>query len=121
MNRWIDKVISGGQAGVDRAALDAALALGYEVGGWCPQGRRAEDGPIPQRYPLKETVSEKYPTRTALNVRDADATLILHLGTLCGGSKLTAEVARRSHKPYRAIDLREPGAYAEAQAWLREV
>ena len=121
MAHWTGKVISGGQTGVDRAALDAALALGHEAGGWCPHGRHAEDGVIPPRYPLRETQSDKYPPRTALNVRDADATLILHLGTLDGGSKLTEEIARRSHKRAKCIDLRDPASYDEARSWLRQV
>ena len=93
------KIVSGGQTGVDRAALDAALACGLPIGGWCPAGRRAEDGPIPQRYPLVETGSAKYPQRTTWNVRDSDATLILTLRELDSGSKLTAEVAHRLGKP----------------------
>src|SRR5688572_9979550 len=121
MGHRIAKVISGGQTGVDRAALDAALAVGQEAGGWCPHGRRAEDGTIPQRYPLRETKSPQYPPRTALNVRDADATLILHLGSLDGGARLTEEIARRSHKRAKAIDLRDPKAFDEARSWLQEV
>jgi hypothetical protein len=93
------KILSGGQTGVDRAALDAALACGLRTGGWCPAGRRAEDGVIPLRYALTETPSVKYPQRTAWNVRDSDATLILTLGELDSGSKLTAEVAHRLGKP----------------------
>jgi hypothetical protein len=93
------KIVSGGQTGVDRAALDAALACGLPVGGWCPAGRRAEDGAIPERYPLVETPSLKYPQRTAWNVRDSDATLIVTLGELDSGSKLTADIARRTGKP----------------------
>ena len=93
------KIISGGQTGVDRAALDAALACGLPVGGWCPSGRRAEDGVIPARYPLVETPSIKYPPRTTRNVRDSDATLILTLRELDSGSKLTADMARRLGKP----------------------
>jgi hypothetical protein len=84
---------------VDRAALDAALACGLSIGGWCPAGRRAEDGVVPTRYPLRETPSEKYPQRTTWNVRDSDATLILILRELDSGSKLTAEVAHRLGKP----------------------
>ena len=71
------KIISGGQTGVDRAALDVALELGLPCGGWCPRGRRAEDGPIDPRYPLTETPWDGYPQRTEWNVRDADGTLIL--------------------------------------------
>src|SRR5438309_682688 len=89
------RIISGGQTGVDRAALDAALACGVPCGGCCPQGRRAEDGPIAARYPLTETPSPDYPPRTERNVRDADATLILIKGMPSGGTALTIEVARR--------------------------
>ena len=75
------KIVSGGQTGVDRAALDVAIKLGIEAGGWCPRGRRAEDGPIEERYPLRETWSRTYSQRTEWNVRDSDATLILCRGT----------------------------------------
>ncbi len=71
------RVISGGQTGVDRAALDAAMKLGIEVGGFCPKGRRAEDGPIDEQYPLTETASRAYPVRTEKNVAASDGTLIL--------------------------------------------
>jgi len=70
----LEKIVSGGQAGVDRAALDAAMALGIDIGGWCPRGRRAIDGEIPAKYPLKETRGKSYQTRTMWNVRDSDAT-----------------------------------------------
>ena len=79
----IKKIISGAQTGADRAALDAALALGLPIGGWVPRGRRAEDGPVPDRYPnLRETDTDDYETRTRWNVQDADATLILSHGPL---------------------------------------
>jgi hypothetical protein len=71
------RVVSGGQTGVDRAALDAALACGLPCGGWCPRGRRAEDGPIDPGYPLRETPGDDYAERTEWNVRDSDATLVL--------------------------------------------
>jgi hypothetical protein len=111
---------SGGQTGVDRAALDAALTAGVPVGGWCPQGRRAEDGPIPPRYPLRETPTEVYAERTAWNVRDADATLILTRGTPTGGTATTIEVARDLGKPLYVIDLAESDDVAPVAAWLRE-
>ena len=78
------KIISGGQAGADRAALDLAIESGLEHGGWCPRGRKAEDGPIPARYRLAETESANYRARTVRNVV-SDATLILNMGELAGG------------------------------------
>lgn len=100
------KIISGGQTGVDRAALDAAVALGIPHGGWCPRGRMAEDGPIPQQYRLQETESAEYRVRTEWNVRDSDATLILCRGPLTGGTELTARLARQYQRPCRIVDLR---------------
>jgi hypothetical protein len=112
------RVFSGGQTGVDRAALDAALALGLPVGGWCPRGRRAEDGPVPDRYPLRETPSADYAERTERNVRDSDATLILHRGRMSGGTRLTAELARRLGKPLLARDLAKPIDVGGIADWL---
>jgi hypothetical protein len=114
----VEKIISGGQTGVNRAALDVALALGIECGGWCPKGRRAEDGRIPDRYPLIETDSATYSDRTKRNVRDADATLILTCGGLQGGTLLTQRTAARLGKRYLAVDLNNPGAPAAARGWL---
>jgi hypothetical protein len=96
----LERVISGGQTGVDRGALDAALLAGIPVGGACPKGRKAEDGPIPDRYPLTELVSENYRVRTEKNVKDADATLILTVGAISGGTALTIQFARKNGKPY---------------------
>mgnify|MGYP003793290687 CR=1 FL=1 len=90
----IKKIVSGGQTGVDRAALDVAMQLGIPVGGWCPRGRRAEDGRIPDSYPLREASSVNYAKRTELNVRDSDGTLILSGGPLTGGTALTESLAR---------------------------
>lgn len=112
-------VVSGGQTGVDRGALDAALAAGLPVGGWCPRGRRAEDGEIPEGYPLRETPSARWEQRTEWNVRDSQATLILHRGALSGGTLRTAETAARLGRPYLAVDLArspEPGAVVD---WLQ--
>ncbi len=89
----IQRVFSGGQTGVDRAALDVALDLGFPCGGWCPSGRRAEDGPLKEIYPLKETPSKNYAQRTEWNVRDSDGTLVLHRGSLSGGTAFTIELA----------------------------
>lgn len=100
------KIVSGGQTGVDRAALDVAIDLGLEHGGWCPRGRRAEDGPIDARYALKETVESDYATRTKRNVIDSDGTLILFANTLSGGSKLTSSFAFELGKPSLCISIR---------------
>jgi hypothetical protein len=96
----LQKLISGGQTGVDRAALDFAIAHGIPHGGWCPRGRLAEDGTVPLRYQLRETPNAEYGQRTEWNVRDADATVIFSIAaTLGGGSLQTSEFARRHQKP----------------------
>ena len=79
-SRPVARIVSGGQTGVDRAALDVAMEFGLACGGWCPRGRRAEDGPITHRYPLAETAGWDYAERTGLNVRDSDGTLVLSRG-----------------------------------------
>ena len=94
------KIISGGQTGADRAALDWAIANGIEHGGWCPQGRLAEDGVITAQYDLRETPKADYLQRTEWNVRDSDATAIISLATrLTGGSLATAKLASEFGKP----------------------
>ena len=115
----IERIVSGGETGVDRAALDVALELGLACGGWCPRGRKAEDQPIDARYLLKETPSADYAQRTTWNVRDADATLILSRGKLAGGTAQTLEAARRLGKPYRVVDLSRPTRASTVQAWIR--
>ena len=98
----LQKIISGGQTGVDRAALDFALARGIPHGGWCPKHRRAEDGPIDGRYQLKETPSANYVQRTEWNARDSDGTVVFSIGAiLTGGSKKTVELARKHRRPVR--------------------
>lgn len=117
----VQRVVSGGQTGVDRAALDVALRLGVACGGWCPRGRRAEDGPIPVRYPLRETSSPAYPVRTERNVRDSDGTLVLRLGPGDRGTALTVRMAARIGRPLLELDLAavpEPFALAAAREWL---
>ncbi len=114
------KIISGGQTGVDRAALDVALERGLPCGGWCPQGRRAEDGAIPERYPLRETPTPAYPQRTEWNVRDADGTLVLTRGWPRGGTALTVELAGRLHKPLLVVDLDGPPPPGWVHAWIRD-
>jgi hypothetical protein len=115
----VDKIISGGQTGVDRAALDVALELGIPCGGWCPKGRRAEDGVIPDRYPLEESSSAEYPLRTELNVQDADGTLILTWGRPMGGTLLTLKIARKHHKPFLLIDLAEATDDTRVRYWIQ--
>ncbi len=103
------KIISGGQTGVDRAALDAAMAAGISVGGWCTKGRRAEDGAITDCYPLTETPSRVYRQRTEWNVRDADGTLVLYWGELQNGTLLTVNLARDKYRrPLLLVNLLEP-------------
>jgi hypothetical protein len=114
------KIVSGGQSGVDRAALDAARALGLATGGWCPRGRIAEDGRIRRRYCLVETPSGNYPQRTEWNVRDSDATLIVNRGKLDGGTLATARLAHgRHHKPVFMIELGKRVRSERFRAWLR--
>jgi hypothetical protein len=98
------RIVSGGQTGVDRGALDAALDASFPCGGWCPAGRRAEDGVIRPRYPLTETTQAEYSVRTRMNVEDSDATLIVAPGELTGGTKLTRELCERSGRPCLVID-----------------
>jgi len=102
----LEKVISGGQTGVDRAALDAAMQLGIQVSGWCPRGRKAVDGMIPLKYPLTETRGKSYQTRTKWNVRDSDATLIICRDEPSGGTALTIKYCEQLGKPYEVYQLK---------------
>ncbi len=119
----LEKIVSGGQSGVDRAALDAALASGFPCGGWAPKGRQAEDGVIPARYPLDECGLGGFEERTRLNVRDSDATLILSRGkdpaALGGGTGLTIEWAEKLSKPYLIVDLDQPVDPDGVADWLQ--
>jgi hypothetical protein len=98
------KIISGGQTGVDRAALDAALSLGVVCGGWCPAGRLDENGIIPAHYPLQELPGGGYVERTARNVSETDGTAIFHTGPLQEGTKATADFCTHHGKPCLLID-----------------
>ena len=116
--RTIQKIVSGGQTGVDRAALDAAMVLGLPVGGWCPKGRRAEDGVIDLRYPLIETPDEQYAQRTAWNVRDSDGTLVLLFDKSSPGTNVTIEEANALGKALLLVDLTTNPEEMEVLGWL---
>ncbi|MDR4485430.1 MAG: putative molybdenum carrier protein [Nitrospirales bacterium] len=117
----ITKLISGGQTGADRGGLDAAIHCGIPHGGWCPKGRRAEDGVIPVEYHLNEMASQEYLPRTKANVVDSDATIIFTYGPLSGGSLKTATYAHHLEKPYYDVDLKSTPrkkAVEEIVRWL---
>jgi Circularly permutated YpsA SLOG family len=144
------RIVSGGQTGVDRAALDVAMERGIPCGGWCPAGRWAEDGPIDPRYPLRETPSADPAERTEWNVRDSDGTALLVAAGESPGTVLTWDVARRLGRPVypwrldalpdaghfrrwlqrygiRTLNVagpresESPGVYTAARDWLRAV
>src|SRR6266478_3657728 len=98
------KIISGGQTGVDRAALDVALKHGIDCGGWCPAGRLDEFGRIPDRYPVKELEHGGFEDRTRANVRDSDATIVIYCGELRGGTAKTVQFCVEQKKPHELID-----------------
>ena len=114
-------IISGGQTGADRAALDFAIQHGIDHGGWCPRGRLAEDGPIHARYLLEETPTDRYPQRTEWNVRDSDVTVLLTLSaTMSKGTALTARKAEQVGRPWlqlsrdSAVSIEEMGTMLSA-------
>ncbi len=114
----ITKIVSGGQTGVDRAALDFAIANDVSHGGWCPLGRLAEDGRIGDRYQLQELDSPDYATRTERNVIDSDGTLILYRQKMKGGTLLTHRLAKRHSRPCLAIRMDRVVDYSRILAWL---
>lgn len=117
------KIVSGGQTGVDRAALDVAIKLGIAHGGWVPKGRVTEDGPLPEAYRMRETASAVYSERTEKNVIDSDGTLIISRGDLTGGSEVTRGMALTHGRPWLHVDLNRTSAFASAvriTRWLSE-
>jgi hypothetical protein len=115
------EIVSGGQTGADRAALDWAIGRGLPHGGWCPKDRRAEDGRLAACYRLEETPSRRYGERTRLNVRDSDGTLIVNLGALEGGSLLTRRIAGELGRPCLTVQADEgvdDRMADEIRAWL---
>ena len=101
----IIKIISGGQTGVDRSALDAAIELGIKHGGFCPKGRRSEDGIIPSKYIMSETETDDYSERTLRNVQFSDGTLILHKGKIIGGTALTEKFCFLEKKTVLTVNI----------------
>jgi hypothetical protein len=115
------RIISGGQTGVDRAALDWAIVRGIEHGGWCPKGRRAEDGRIAAHYALRETHSVEYLERTRRNVEDSDGTLILNRGPIQGGTLSTWRFLNELDKPSYRLQLEtdlDDSVVLDVLAWL---
>ncbi len=115
----IQKIISGGQTGADRAALDFAIKHNIPYGGWVPKGRKTEDGTLPEKYHLQEMPTGQYYKRTEQNTIDSDGTLIVSYGLLTGGSALTPEFAKQHRKPWIHIDL-ETTPYPDAARMIQE-
>ena len=113
-------IVSGGQTGVDRAALDVAIFLDIAHGGWCPKGRLAEDGAIPSHYQLKECGSPEYAIRTEKNVVESDGTLILFRQRRSGGTELTYRLAKRHRRPCLAVDLSHAPNEDDVRQWLTD-
>lgn len=111
----LKKIVSGGQTGADRAALDAALASGFDCGGWCPEGRLAEDGTLPAIYPLAELAGGGYRQRTIRNIEDSDGTAIFYAVRPTGGTELTLAKCIQRSKPYQLVDIAAIDAERAAQ------
>lgn len=117
----ITKIVNGGQTGADRGGLDAAMYCDVPHGGWCPKGRKAEDGIIPPQYQLREMPSSDYLSRTRQNVIESDATVVFTLGKATGGSLRTIEFAMGRQKPWHHIDVDLEGrqrAVSQIVQWL---
>ncbi len=115
-------IISGGQSGVDRAALDFALENGINCGGWCPIGRLAEDGIIPEKYPLKETTTSDYEERTRMNVSGSDGTIIIYEDEMDKGTLFTLDVASSMRKPVFIVQLSFDQTFDKEQlnSWIEQ-
>ena len=116
----ITKIVSGGQTGVDRAALDVAMAEAIRHGGWCPRGRLAEDGEIPHKYQLTEMQTVSYPARTKKNITASDATLIFYRDRMHGGTLLTYRHALEQKRPCLCVDLKKPFRGRTLVEWVIE-
>jgi hypothetical protein len=116
----IEKIISGGQTGVDQAALDVAIELGIPHGGWCPRGRLSEAGPIDAKYQLTELSSPDYAARTEQNVIDSDGTLIFYIARLQGGTALTNRLAKEHGKPVQRVRLDRSWNELHLIDWIHE-
>ena len=117
----ITKIISGGQTGADRAALDVAIEHGIPHGGWIPKGRKTEAGPLPKKYQLQEMPTDSYPERTEKNVIDSDGTLIISHGNLTGGSDYTCKMAQKHNRPWIHVDASKysvDAAVVVVRAWV---
>ena len=118
----LQKIISGGQTGVDRAALDVAIKLGIPYGGWIPKGRITEEGPLPEKYQMQEMPTESYAARTEQNVIDSDGTLIICRGRPTGGSDYTREMALKHKKQLLHVDLNQTSSFDAASlvsSWIK--
>jgi hypothetical protein len=119
----IEKIISGGQTGVDRAALDVAIELKIPHGGWCPKERLSESGTIPFHYSLQETETSDYSERTKLNIRDSDGTLIIVPKLpvdVTDGTILTIQEVQDKRKPYYLFDLSGKEDLSSISVWLKK-
>ncbi|MFA6038097.1 MAG: putative molybdenum carrier protein [Legionellales bacterium] len=119
----IEKIISGGQTGVDRAALDIAIDLSIPHGGWCPKDRLSETGPIPNHYALQETASKDYSERTKLNIRDSDGTLVV-VPTfplqVTDGTVLTLQELQEKNKPFFIVDISQGFDLDQFNSWIKQ-
>ncbi|MEM7314886.1 MAG: putative molybdenum carrier protein [Planctomycetota bacterium] len=116
----VSRIVSGGQTGVDQGALDAAIWLGIDHGGWCPRGRRSEAGPIPERFQLEEMEERDYSVRTEQNVVDSDATLVLFRDALSGGTAFTVRMTKKHEKPCLTVDLTLEYDFQVVRKWLSD-